>query len=120
MKFATCHLPLVTYHLPPATCHLQHILFKETQHMTTTNLATQKATEEAYHLFGNSVRTIRRANDLTQAQLAERAGMNKTYLVRIESGDKNVTLKTAQRIACALDMELTTLLKGVHVRIEGM
>ncbi|MEM7532185.1 MAG: helix-turn-helix transcriptional regulator [Chloroflexota bacterium] len=79
--------------------------------------ATQK-TEEIYHRFGNSVRTIRRANDMTQAQLAVLAGMNKTYLVRIEGGDKNVTLKTAQKLASALDMELTTLLKGVHVTIE--
>ena len=80
---------------------------------------TQQKTEEIYYRFGNSVRTIRRAQNWTQAELAERAGMNKTYLVRIESGDKNVTLKTAQRIACALDMELTTLLKGVKVTIEG-
>ncbi|MEM7532831.1 MAG: helix-turn-helix transcriptional regulator [Chloroflexota bacterium] len=36
---------------------------------------------------------------MTQAQLAKQAGMNKTYLVRIESGDKNVTLKTAQKVA---------------------
>ena len=80
--------------------------------------ATQKKTEEIYSRFGNSVRTIRRAQNWTQAELAERAGMNKTYLVRIESGDKNVTLKTAQRIACALEMELTTLLTGVKVKFQ--
>ena len=81
--------------------------------MTTVNKDAQQAAEEVYHRFGNSVRTIRRANDMTQAELAARAGMNKTYLVRIESGDKNLTLKTAQRLACALDVELTVLLKGV-------
>ncbi|MEM7531929.1 MAG: helix-turn-helix transcriptional regulator [Chloroflexota bacterium] len=88
--------------------------------MTTMSPATQKATFEIYNRFGNSVRTIRRANNMTQAELAKRAGMNKTYLVRIESGDKNVTLRTAQRLASALDIELTTMLKGVKVTIEGV
>ncbi|MEM7532883.1 MAG: helix-turn-helix transcriptional regulator [Chloroflexota bacterium] len=80
----------------------------------------EQKTEEIYHRFGSSVRTIRRTYNLTQADLAERAGMNKTYLVRIEAGDNNVTLKTAQRIACALDVDLLTLLKGVHVTLKGM
>ena len=76
---------------------------------------TQEKAEEIYHRFGTSVRTIRRANNWTQAQLAQRAGMNKTYLVRIEGGDKNLTLKTANKIACALDVDLTFLLRGVKV-----
>ena len=87
--------------------------------MTTINQDAQQAAEEVYHRFGNSVRTIRRANDLTQAELAARAGMNKTYLVRIESGDENLTLKTAQRLACALDVELTVLLKGVTWTVQN-
>ena len=82
---------------------------------TLTNQNVQQLTEEIYYRFGNSVRTVRRASNLTQAELAKRAGMNKTYLVRIEAGDNNVTLKTAQRIACALEMDLLSLLKGVSV-----
>ncbi|MEM7538795.1 MAG: helix-turn-helix transcriptional regulator [Chloroflexota bacterium] len=77
----------------------------------------QEKTEELYSRFGRSVRTIRRANNWTQSQLAKRVGMNKTYLVRIESGDKNVTLRTAQRIACALDVDLSVLLKGVSITL---
>ncbi|MEM7532303.1 MAG: helix-turn-helix transcriptional regulator [Chloroflexota bacterium] len=79
---------------------------------------TQQKTEEIYHRFGHSVRTIRRANEMTQAQLAKKAGMNKTYLVRIETGDMNVTLRTAQRVACALDVDVITLLQGVTVTIQ--
>ena len=82
------------------------------------NPSTQQKTKEVYHRFGQSVRTIRRAYDMSQAELAKRAGMNKTYIVRIESGDNNVTLKTAQRVACALDVELTTLLHGVVMTVE--
>ena len=82
--------------------------------------STQDKTEELYFRFAHSVRTIRRANDWTQSQLAERAGINKTYVVRIESGDKNVTLRTAQRIACALDADLPTMLKGVRVTVDPL
>ncbi|MEM7532459.1 MAG: helix-turn-helix transcriptional regulator [Chloroflexota bacterium] len=85
---------------------------------STLNPTVQQKTEEIYHRFGSSVRNIRRARDWTQAELAKRAKMNKTYLVRLEAGDNNVTLKTAQRIACALDVELTTLLKGVRMTFE--
>ena len=85
---------------------------------TAMNSIAQQKTEEIYYRFGSSVRTVRRTHNWTQAQLAKRAGMNKTYLVRIESGDKNVTLKTAQRIASALEMDLTMLLKGITVTLE--
>ena len=75
----------------------------------------QQTSEEIYNRFGSSVRTIRRANNWTQAQLAERAGLNKTYLVRIEGGDKNLTLKTANKLASALNVDLTVLLRGVKM-----
>ncbi|MEM7535289.1 MAG: helix-turn-helix transcriptional regulator [Chloroflexota bacterium] len=84
------------------------------------NTTTQKKIDEIYHQFGHSVRTIRRANNWTQADLAKRAEMNKTYLVRIEAGDNNVTLRTAQRLACALDVELTTLIRGVSITVNPM
>ncbi|MEM7532786.1 MAG: helix-turn-helix transcriptional regulator [Chloroflexota bacterium] len=84
------------------------------------NITTQQKIDEIYHQFGHSVRAIRRANDWTQAELAKRAEMNKTYLVRIEAGDNNVTLRTAQRLASALDVELTTLIQGVSVSVKPM
>ena len=81
------------------------------------NTKINENTEEVYHRFASSVRTVRRAHNLTQRELAERAGLSKTYLVRIESGDKNLTLKTAHKLACALEMDLTSLLNGVTVTV---
>ncbi|MEM7538114.1 MAG: helix-turn-helix transcriptional regulator [Chloroflexota bacterium] len=80
--------------------------------------AMTRRPDEIYQRLGQSVRTLRRARDLTQHELAERAGMNKTYLVRIEAGDKNITLKTAQKLAFALNTDLVTLLKGVKLAIQ--
>ena len=78
---------------------------------------TQKA--GIAHRFGKSVRAIRRAMDMTQAELAAKSGMNKTYLVRVESGDRNITFKTAERIAGALEMDVFTLIKGVEVELSA-
>ncbi|MEM7532187.1 MAG: helix-turn-helix transcriptional regulator [Chloroflexota bacterium] len=78
----------------------------------------QQQIDSIYTRFAHSVRTIRRAKDWTQHELAQRAGMNKTYLVRIEAGDNNVTLKTAQRLACALEVDLLILIQGVHITIQ--
>ena len=60
--------------------------------------------------FGYNVRTLRRALELTQQELADRSDLNRTYLVRVESGDRNVTLNTANRIASALGTDVVTLL----------
>lgn len=91
-----------------------HTIHEQTIHEQT----VQQKTQEIYHRFGSSVRTIRRAQNWTQAELAKRAGMNKAYVVRIESGDNNVTLKTVQRIACALDIDVTVLLKGLTIKVQ--
>ena len=85
--------------------------------MLATNQTMTRDTDNIYQRLGQSVRTLRRIRDLTQHELAYKARMNKTYLVRIESGDKNVTLKTAQKLACALDTDVVTLLTGVEVVI---
>ena len=85
--------------------------------MNTYQQAYVQEAEQLFHRFAYSVRTIRRMQGLTQAELAERVGMNKTYMVRLEAGDNNVTLKTALRIASALEVDLLTLIKGVSVEV---
>lgn len=44
--------------------------------------------------------------ELTQAQLAERAGVKREYIARLESGDANPTVKSLWRIAEGLGLEL--------------
>ena len=79
--------------------------------------AVESGTSDINKRFGRSVRTMRRAMDITQFELADRAGLNRTYLVRIESGEMNITLNTAQKIADALQTDVITLLKGIEVTI---
>lgn len=60
--------------------------------------------------FGQAIREIRKAAGMTQEQLAERSGMDATYIGRVERGQINVTLETQERIACALKLRLSELL----------
>lgn len=50
------------------------------------------------------VRLRREQRNMTQAQLAEKAGVNRGQLIAFEKGEQNVTLQTLLKIARALEM----------------
>ena len=62
-------------------------------------------------LFGNNVQQIRKAKKLSQEQLAEKAGLHRTYIGMIERAEKNITLRNIEKIASALQTDITSLLK---------
>jgi transcriptional regulator with XRE-family HTH domain len=63
-------------------------------------------------LFGSNVRRIRRAKDISQEELADRADIHRTYLSALErAGDRNPTLRVMDRLAAALDVPLASLLE---------
>lgn len=49
----------------------------------------------------------RKKKNITQVQLAKRAGMPQSQIARIESGNHNVTIGTLNRVASALDLKVT-------------
>lgn len=60
--------------------------------------------------FGANVRRARRAQDMTQEDLADRAGIHRTYLSGLErDGDKNPSLAVVGRIAAALNVTVGSL-----------
>ncbi len=60
-------------------------------------------------VFGKHIRSLRRVRDMTQEQLAERAGMSLQNIGEIERGRGNPTLVSLEKLAAALGVELTTL-----------
>ena len=64
---------------------------------------------EILKVFGKRVRTLRRAKDMTQEQLAERAGLSLQSVGEIERGRGNPTLVNIERLSAALDENLTAL-----------
>jgi transcriptional regulator with XRE-family HTH domain len=59
--------------------------------------------------FGYRVRDLRLAKDLSQEELAFRAGIHRTYLGGIERGERNPALKNISAIAKALGVTLSEL-----------
>lgn len=62
------------------------------------------------HKFGAKVREERKRLSLSQEELAERAGLHRTYIGMIERAEKNVTLLNIEKIAQALEMPIGDLM----------
>lgn len=62
-------------------------------------------------LIGASIRNARKANNLTQAQLGERVGVQAAQISKIESG-RNLTIATIVRILKALGMSAEFSIMG--------
>lgn len=61
-------------------------------------------------VFGKNVRDRRLAARLSQEELAERAGVHRTYIGMIERFEKNVTIYNIERVASALGVKPAALL----------
>ena len=59
--------------------------------------------------FGDRVRELRRQRKLSQEELAELAGVHRTYIGMIERGEKNVTLWNIYKVAKALELDIIQL-----------
>lgn len=60
--------------------------------------------------FGINVREVRKDRDISQDQLALRAGIDRSYMGRIERGQVNITLEKVYRLAEALDCSIYDLM----------
>jgi transcriptional regulator with XRE-family HTH domain len=63
--------------------------------------------------LGQNVRRRREARELTQEKLAEKSGLDPTYISDIERGRRNPGIKNVARLAKALGLTTAELLKGV-------
>ena len=61
--------------------------------------------------FGEKVREIRTKKGLSQERLAHIANVHRTYIGMIERAEKNITLVNIEKIAKALDVNITELLQ---------
>lgn len=63
-------------------------------------------------VFGRNLREARFKAGMTQAELAAAAKSGTTFIGEIESGTRNVTLDTAERLAGALGLTVADLLRA--------
>lgn len=64
---------------------------------------------ELYRLIGINIKRRREAAGLTQAQLADGAGISVSYLSKVEAAgcDKSLSISALNQIAGALQVEIT-------------
>jgi DNA-binding XRE family transcriptional regulator len=59
--------------------------------------------------FGNRMKELRLAKDISQQELAVRSGLHRNYISDAERGKRNVSLKCIEKIALGLECSLKDL-----------
>ncbi len=76
--------------------------------------ATAAPSAEAGLQVAGQVRDIRKARHLSQRQLAGRMQVPRTYISKIENGKAIPTLGSLERLACALDVDISQLVRDAR------
>lgn len=68
---------------------------------------------QTHKKFGERLKELRAKNDLTQEDLADKVGVDRSYMGFLERGEKNPTLEKLKLIAKAFNITLSDLFKGI-------
>ena len=64
--------------------------------------------------FGMAIKTLREQKGISQEKLGEIADLHRTYIGMIERAERNITLKNIDKIAKALDVEISTIFEYIE------
>lgn len=82
--------------------------------------------DQLVNIVGTNIREIRKQKKMTQEELAEKCGLQTSYLAGVERGDRNITLSTLEKITTGLEInaidlfELKLPLKILPVETEQL
>lgn len=62
-------------------------------------------------VFATNVRARRKVIGISQEELADRAGVHRTYIGAVERSEVNVSIDNIDRISAALEVSAATLLE---------
>lgn len=62
-------------------------------------------------IFARRLRQIRQVRGLSQEELADMAGLHRTYVGSVERSERNVSIDNMERLAIALEVDITELLR---------
>lgn len=63
-------------------------------------------------MFGRNVQKYRSAMNISQEELAFRAGLHRTYIGMVERAERSISLQNAKKIADTLNVKLDDLLNN--------
>ena len=75
--------------------------------------------QEIEYRFGKAIRRRRRELDLSQEELAERAGLHRNYVSGIETGTRNPSLKNIEKLAQSLNISIARLFTDYGIEVES-
>jgi len=64
--------------------------------------------------FGLIIRKIREEKKLSQEQLSELSGLDRTYISSVERGKRNISLKGIYALSIALNIEISTIFQEIN------
>ena len=68
-----------------------------------------KHQDDFLHWFGIRVRSIRQSKHISQEELAQLAGLDRTYMGGVERGERNIGLLNVKKLADALEITVKDL-----------
>jgi transcriptional regulator with XRE-family HTH domain len=75
---------------------------------------TGKGSNARQRELGRRIRARRTAMGLSQEQLGHRAGLHRTYIASLESGERNPGLHTLVKLALGLGIDVADLVRGLQ------
>ena len=63
--------------------------------------------------FGERMRELRSKKGWSQEAFADKCGLDRTYIGGIERGERNLALRNIERVAKALGITISELMKGL-------
>ena len=66
-------------------------------------------------ILGQRIRAARRELDMSQERLAHEAGLDRSYVGRVERGEHNLTFISLVKIARALERDVAALTTGLPI-----
>ena len=77
-------------------------------------MGKRRATPDIRERFGYAVKVRREALGLTQEDLADKAGIHRTYLSDVERGTRNLSLVNIERLAAGLSILMSELFAALE------
>jgi len=69
-------------------------------------------------ILGQVVRELRLSKNLSQEKLAELGNFERSYISKVETGARTVQFVTVVRLALALEIKPSTLVKKIETHLE--
>lgn len=77
-----------------------------------------KAAQSARDRLAQRLRSERAIRGLSQEQLADLAGLHRTYLGSIERSERNLSIDNIEQLAKALELDISALLAPIPTSVQ--